>query len=130
MKLPTALGLLFVTLALTYAGCKVDSTNDGAADRNLTVGVVQREIRTGMSGSEVIEALGSPNIVTTDEERREVWVYERYARDVQTAKNGYFLIFAFGSSDEAKSSTRTLTVIVKFDNAKKVRDFAYHASTF
>jgi len=103
---------------------------DDAPSKNLTTGVVQREIRKGMSGSEVIEALGSPNIVTTDENGCEVWVYERYARDVQVKESGYFLIFAFGSKEAAKGSTRTLTVVVKFDEQKKVRDFAYHATTF
>lgn len=119
-----------ILLLAPLAACSIDRSNDGAEARNLTVGVVQKEIRVGMSGSQVAEALGSPNIVTTDENRLEVWIYERYAREVQTAANGYFLVFAFGSAEAAKSSTRTLTVVVKFDADKKVRDFAYHASTF
>ena len=39
---------------------------DGAQERQMTVGTVQREIRKGMPGAEVAEVLGSPNIVTTD----------------------------------------------------------------
>jgi outer membrane protein assembly factor BamE (lipoprotein component of BamABCDE complex) len=123
----TSLALLALALA---SGCKSTEEKDDAPERQLTTGVVQKEIRKGMSGAQVAESLGSPNIVTTDEEGREVWVYERYARDVKTKENGYFVIFLFGSSSEAKGSTRTLTVIVKFDHDKKVRDFAYHASTF
>jgi hypothetical protein len=45
------------------------------------VGTVQREIRVGMSGAEVITVLGPPNIVTTDAERREVWTYDRIATE-------------------------------------------------
>lgn len=61
------------------------------ADANrLTVGTVQREIRVGMSGADVASVLGSPNIVTTDEERREVWIYDRIAttRAYSTSSGG------------------------------------------
>ena len=98
--------------------------------KNLTAGVVQREIRVGMSGAEVVEALGNPNIVTGDENGLEVWTYERYARNVETKENGYFVIFLFGSKEAAKGSTRSFTVIIKFDVTKKVREFAYHVVTF
>lgn len=74
-------------LVLATTACKL-SSSDAPANRSLTVGVVQKEIRIGMSGAEVAEALGAPNIVTTDEERREVWIYERYAREVESAKDG------------------------------------------
>ena len=47
----------------------------------LTVGTVQREIRVGMSGAQVVEALGSPNVLTTDENGREVWVYDRISTE-------------------------------------------------
>ncbi|MFI5401991.1 MAG: hypothetical protein ACHQ1G_03570 [Planctomycetota bacterium] len=97
--------------------------------KQLTAGVVQREIRKGMSGSEVIEALGSPNIVTGDEGGNEVWTYERYARNVETVQNGYWVIFLWGSKEQAKGSTRSFTVIIKFDEKKKVREFAYHVMT-
>jgi outer membrane protein assembly factor BamE (lipoprotein component of BamABCDE complex) len=98
--------------------------------KKLTAGVVQREIRAGMSGAEVIEALGSPNIVTGDESGNEVWTYERYAREVETKQTGWWVIFAWGDKERAKGSTRSFTVIVKFDAAKKVREFAYHVVTF
>ena len=98
--------------------------------KKLTAGVVQREIRVGMSGSEVIEALGSPNIVTRDENGNRVWTYERYARNVETRESGYFVIFLWGSKEAAKGSTRSFTVIIKLDENEKVREFAYHAVTF
>jgi len=98
--------------------------------KQLTAGVVQREIRKGMSGSEVIEALGSPNIVTGDENGNEVWTYERYARNVESRESGYWVIFLWGTKEQAKGSTRSFTVIIKFDANKKVREFAYHVVTF
>lgn len=77
-----------VALALISAflsGCQttaqhVEQVQSARADA-LTVGKVQREIKLGMSGSEVATVLGSPNIVSTDEERREVWIYDKIATD-------------------------------------------------
>ena len=52
----------------------------------LTVGKVQGEVKVGMPASQVAELLGSPNIVTTDEKRREVWIYDKVSTDrVDTA---------------------------------------------
>jgi len=34
------------------------------------------------------------------------------------------------STGAASTSQKTLAVIIKFDGAKKVRDFAYHTSSF
>lgn len=100
----------------------------------MTVGTVQKEIRVGMSGSEVVTVLGSPNIVTTDEKRREVWVYDKMSTTTAYSRSQsgvWVLILGFGGSSGARSTTqRTLTVIIKFDENKKVRDFAYHSSNF
>ena len=123
--------LLVAGLLGGLAACQ--STASAPEDGNgkqLTTGVVQREIRKGMSGAEVIEALGSPNIVTTDENGRETWVYERYAREARTSENGYFLVVVFGSSRSSETRQRTLTVVIKFDESKLVRDFGYHSTTF
>ena len=74
------LSLLFL-FGCSTAGSHSKSVKSDAADR-ITVGKVQREIRIGMPSSQVIEALGSPNIVSTDENRLEVWVYDKMATDV------------------------------------------------
>lgn len=110
-------------------------------DRDLTVGTVQKEIRIGMSGAEVAAALGSPNIVSTDEYRNEVWIYDRISsRSVHTQTNtapATMMLFdalgpitATSSSQRNSSSQRSLTVIIKFDEDGKVYDFAYHTSRF
>jgi outer membrane protein assembly factor BamE (lipoprotein component of BamABCDE complex) len=100
----------------------------------MTLGTVQREIRVGMSGAEVAAALGSPNIVTTDEQRRETWVYDRMAteRVYSNSGGGFTLLLAgaSGRSGAAQSTQRTLTVVIKFDNVSRVRDFSYRSSSF
>ncbi len=131
------------TLASVFAvmillsGCNAAShraaVQDDSTDR-LTVGNVQREIHVGMSGADVVQALGSPNVVTTDEQRREVWVYDKVASDATYSNSsGYGTLILLGYSKDAGSvstTQRTLTVVVKFDEKKMVRDFAYHSSKF
>jgi len=103
---------------------------DDSGDR-VTVGTVQREITVGMSAAQVAEKLGSPNVVTTDEERREVWIYDKIATEVLYSESGAGLKFlTSGSSGGMTKTQRTLTIVIKFDQDKKVRDFAYHTSRF
>jgi len=103
---------------------------DDAGDR-ITVGTVQREITVGISAAEVAEKLGSPNLVTTDEERREVWVYDKIATEILYSKSGAGLAFLVAGASGGRTTTqRTLTIVIKFDKDKKVRDFAYHTTRF
>ncbi|MBW2484752.1 MAG: hypothetical protein JRF05_05265 [Deltaproteobacteria bacterium] len=137
--------LPFVLTACATAGAHRQAVQDDNGDR-LTVGTVQKEIRIGMSGAEVAAVLGSPNIVTTDEDRREIWIYDKVATDyVESSSSGGIsaLILGVGSSvgalgsgnysssaGAASRSQRTLTIIIKYDHESRVRDFAYHTSKF
>ena len=130
-------GLLISHIAV-LAGCSAArhaaSTQEGLQGDRLTVGTVQKEIKKGMSGAEVAQALGAPNIVSTDEQGREVWIYDKISTDrVQSESSGYGTLILFGyrgSAGSSSTSQQTLTIIIKFDHDKKVRDFAYHASRF
>ena len=123
---------VFFIMGCSASSHKAQVQND-TTDR-ISVGTVQREIRNGMSSADVVAALGSPNMVTTDDQRREVWVYDKISTDVSySTSSGYgTLILAGGgvASGAASRSQRTLTVIIKFDNEQKVRDFAYRQSSF
>ena len=155
MKLLTKVsGLLAIAAILPLTGCMSAHQHyrqtHGAQERKMTVGIVQKEIRMGMSAAEVAGVLGSPNIVTTDGERREVWVYDKISTDVTYSRDGAGagVVLLIGSasgatagaglgsgyynrSAGAQSKTqRTLTVVIKFDEHNKVRDFAYHSSRF
>ena len=146
------LSLIAIVALLTgcmSAGQHYQQTH-GAQERQMTVGTVQKEIRKGMSGAEVAEVLGSPNIVTTDAEGREVWIYDKISTDVTYSRSsggGIIGLLIGGVSGDvlaggggggsvnksagAESTTqRTLTVVIKFDENKRVRDFAYHSSRF
>lgn len=141
-------------LVLVLSAC-ADAAEHRASVANqdkdrISVGTVQREIRVGMTSADVVEVLGSPNIVATDDQRRESWVYDKISIEkvYSTSSGGLGLLFgaaapigsaavgggaggSYSSSAGAASTTqRTLTIIVKFDNAGKVRDYSYRSSSF
>lgn len=129
--------LAFLAIA-ALAGC---GTVSGGTDRNLTAGSVQRHVQIGMSGAEVAEALGSPNIVTTDENRNVTWIYDKISSQVTeseargaTGTLRYLEVWgpiaATSKSSRKTSSQRTITIIIKFDEQDTVRDFAFHTSRF
>ena len=144
------IGMLGFACALAAAGCMTAgqhkaAVRDDTGDK-LTVGTVQREIRVGMSGAEVIQVMGSPNVVTTDENRREVWVYDKMSTETaySTSSGGVAALILAGaapvgggagggmegSAGATSRSQRTLTVVIKFDGQKAVRDFSYRYSSF
>lgn len=124
------------------SGCAAGQYYDPQADEQLTVGTVQKEVRIGMPSGEVAQVLGSPNIVSTDEDRNEVWVYDKISTQyVRADASGGILAIGGGSNvggvggvsgsrSSGASSQRTLTVVIKFDEDGLVRDFAYHTSRF
>ena len=121
--------ILMVPLVLTMVGC-VAQHNNVKPDNKLTLGKVQKEIRVGMSSSDIISILGSPNIVTTDDQRRETWVYDRISTNIsQQSAVGGLIIFGAAAS-ETSTSQKSFTVIIKFDKDGKVRDLSYHSSKF
>jgi outer membrane protein assembly factor BamE (lipoprotein component of BamABCDE complex) len=129
MKRTRILSAALALLAL--AAC---SSPPPPEEDKVTVGRVQGEIKVGMDAASVAQILGSPNIVTTDEQRREVWIYDKISSDrVDTSSSigGGIIIFGGGKSSSSSSSNqRTLTIIIKYDEEKKVRDFAYNYSSF
>ena len=125
-----------ILAVLSLSGCVSASQHaeQVQSNSNISVGVVQKQIKVGMSGADVLQALGSPNMVSTDDQRREVWVYDKVATDtVQSPSTDWvFAVLAGGqtSSGASSRSQRTLTIIIKFDEQNLVRDFAYHSSKF
>ena len=133
---------LIPLLILTFlsTGCMTASQHQQelpqTQEREMTVGVVQREIYKGMSGADVAEALGSPNIVTKDSDGLETWVYDKIASEASysqsSAGTGLILSLLVGYNKESGASSttqKTLTVVIKFkDNI--VDSFSYHSSKF
>jgi outer membrane protein assembly factor BamE (lipoprotein component of BamABCDE complex) len=147
---------MFRTLLASFAvlacatGCmsagqhRADVQDESTA--RLTVGTVQREIRVGLTGAEVIDVLGAPNVVATDPERNETWVYDKVATETvySTSSGGVAALILGGGGDAAAAGVgtlnrsagatartqRTLTIVIRFGADRRVRDFAYRASQF
>jgi outer membrane protein assembly factor BamE (lipoprotein component of BamABCDE complex) len=125
-------------IAVAVGGCTTAAEHQqqlgSTAEREMTVGVVQREIRAGLSQDQVAEALGSPNIVTRDAAGNETWIYDKIASEASYSNSSaYGTILILGGSRAAGASAttqRTLTVIIKFDANRLVDTFSYHASKF
>ena len=128
-----SLGFILLSLPACYSHSGSSAGRDANAS-NLTVGKVQGEIKEGMPASDVAAILGSPNIVTTDEKRREVWIYDKVSTNRVDTRNSFSggIIILGGSTRQAESTStqKTLTIIIKFDEMKKVRDFAYNYTQF
>ena len=91
------------------------------ADR-MTLGTVQSSIHMGMTGGEIQEALGAPNIISKNNDGNEMWTYDRVSKEA-TSRG-----FIFWSSEE--STQRTLTVLITFDGGGRVADYTYHSTEF
>jgi len=135
-----------ILATVVTAGCSAThhAADVRAADEaeRITVGTVQKEVRIGMSATNVANVLGSPNIVTTDDQRQETWIYDKISSEVTYSRSkGTLVGLIFGgsgggagigttSAGATATSQRTLTVIIKFDGDNRVRDFSYHTSRF
>lgn len=118
-------------------------------ETKLTLGAAQKSVKIGTSQTDVALALGSPNIVTTDSDGKETWIYDKVASVQSYSTNGFEIGAKLGgggygshgagggiigtsygvSSGNAQSNQRTLTIVIKF-NKQKVESFKYHMSNF
>ena len=141
----------FISFLIFMCGCMTAKEHQQALhssnEREMTLGVVQKDIHVGMSQADVAEALGSPNIVSKDSESNDTWIYDKIATEVSFSRDsggigsgvggglGSWGII-FGGASYSKSSgaavqtQKTLTVVIKFDENQLVKTVSYHASKF
>ena len=138
MRTNTLLKSLLLSIGLLgLTACTSNSTYENS--RNLTVGLVQKEISKGISSIKVIEALGSPNIVKKSPQTDgEVWVYDKISYSSNESNLGINIGAAGsdvagligGGTKNSQSSSKSLTVIIKFDQNDAVKDVSYFRSSF
>jgi hypothetical protein len=143
-RLGVALVLVAVGVVPAVAGEKGKSRPEVSWE--FTLGVVQKELRPGLSQADVAERLGSPNILTRDADGREAWIYDRVSSEVEASGGGVGVgglgsgagstfagilgIAAGKRSEKAKSSQKTLTVVIRFSAAGAVESYTWHTSRF
>ena len=133
MRFKSICPLIFASIGLT--SCQAGKFYDDAysSDKQMTVGLVQKELHKGMGQDEVATSIGSPNIVTQDKDGKDTWIYDKIATQVRTSGTEGFLLFCQRGADSVARkdvSQQTLTVVVKFDDAKRVDAISYHSSKF
>ena len=77
--------------------------------QKITLANVQKIVKKGATNSEVIAALSSPNIVTSNPDGTETWVYDKVMSEAEYAQGSNGAV--------AVQSTRTLIVVIKFDKS-------------
>ena len=137
------------------AGAGPDAAPPPSQPGRLSYGTVTSQVKKGQTTqAELLDLFGGPNISTTDASGLETWVYERSASETDAsgssdARNLNAFFGAGGnvggasvgggvaggaSSNRDRSRTtnsvRNLTVIVKFNPDKTVRDYSVRQSTF
>lgn len=119
-------------------------------EQEMTLGVVQRQIKLGASQDAVAVALGSPNIVTRDSDGKDTWIYDKVASITSYSDSGFGVGAAGGGlgagsgaggggilgigykrgNAQVQTTQKTLTVVIKFDKNNNVESFTYHMSKF
>ena len=146
-------GIIIVLSVFLVVGCMSAAQHQrnlhSSQERELTAGIVQKEIRIGMSPADVAAALGSPNIVTRDSDGKETWIFDKIATEASYSSGsggvglgaagggvpGSTLLLGIGSagyrgrSGASSTTQKTLTVIIKFA-ANAVDSFSFHTSKF
>ena len=115
---------LIILSSIILSSC---APNVPTNSNNLTLGAVQSKIYKGQSQYEVMDVLGSPNIITKDTQGREVWTYDRISSDKNSESGGFWFLFFGKSNASSSSSSKSLTVIITFDDKKNVLDFTYQS---
>ncbi len=127
--------IAFLFIFAVLSGCMTSTTPLTDKNSELTQGSVQMNLIVGeTSKAQVLENFGSPNITTRDASGKEVWTYQRAAQVSQSSsKTGYWSIIIAGQSGSAsgfESSSKMITLIIKFDENDIVYDFKSRESTF
>ena len=107
-------------------------------NNNLTLGLVQSSVTKGANQVDITKILGAPNIISKDKQGNETWVYDRISRERKSSSMAGFGFGAIGtwlgggggSRSSDTSLSKSLTVIITFDDNKNVLDYAYQGLEF
>ncbi|WP_397604324.1 hypothetical protein [Sphingorhabdus sp.] len=136
-----------VAVAALVAPAYAREKQESDAANTLTHGMVQMTLNVGQTTqAEILESFGGPNITSIDGSGQEMWVYDRHATVTSDSSSGFsigMLIGAAGGAvgggaglgfgkkkSKSSQSSRSMTLIIKFDKNKIVSDFNTKARYF
>lgn len=131
--------IFYLLTLITFAsmiGCAYKAAppyNDARSP--LTHGNVQLTLKRGVTTQQdVLDAFGPPNIMTRNASENEVWTYQKHATVTKSKSSDvYGTIILFGGSSGSsgfEQSSRTMTLVIKFDKNNKVMDFKSMTTSF
>jgi len=129
------------------AGPQQGSPQQDVKRDTISYGMVTSKVEKGKTTQiEIIELFGSPNITSINAEGEEVWVYDKISSQTSGSGsseadrfNAFFSLGVLGGggssagtqyNNSRSSTTRTLTVIITFDQDKKVREYSARSTQF
>lgn len=118
-----------------------------AAESALSYGMVTGSVERNKSTQlDLLKLFGAPNITTTDSDGQEVWVYDQISTTTQSQgwseSDRFQQFFSAGvvgggrsgsaskQGNSRSSTTRTLTVVVTFNEDKTVKEYSARATKF
>ena len=121
----------FVILSFTFCAT-IPQDNDEAHGSKLTVGMVKKEIKKGITNqAEIMQIFGAPNLVTKNRKGDEVWNYNRMSfKSVSTRGDSLFLFYSGGSKAVASTTTKSFDLIIIFDENDIVKDYSVIAASY
>lgn len=82
---------VLIPVSITLTGCMSAMEHHqelaDTHDRSMTLGLVQKQIAVGTPQNQVAIALGSPNIVTRDNNNQETWIYDKIASEASFSQD-------------------------------------------
>ena len=129
--------LLAVFLLLTFASC---ATNSKKGSDKLNKTKIEKNLVKGKtSKAQVVEVLGAPEMINSDSNGKEQWVYSQYTSqtdsssvDIDTLMYGFSTI-AYGGvgmgASNSKSQTQTVTLTVYFNSKGMLEHYKYSKSS-
>ncbi len=132
------ISLPITTICLALLAACASPPKETIDKNNLTAGQVSLTLKKNTTTQEqVIEAFGSPNLVTQTADGEEVWTYQKHATVSNASSSGFsatiILLGGGRSSSGFEQSSRTITLIIKFkeiNGVKTVVDFSSRSSSF
>jgi len=118
---------------LLIQGCS--STPKDEKNSPFTTGNVQLSLKQGVTTqAEVLEKFGPPNIAAVDSTGNDLWTYQKFATVTQSSgQGGYFWLVIVGGNTGTsglEQTQKTMTLIIKFDQDKKIKEFKSMSTNF
>ena len=127
MKLPLLL-LFFTVIIYTLASC---TSLKAPQKSNLTPGIIKTKIHKGVtSQSEILQLIGSPNIITKNKNGNEVWTYSRQSFDSESGGQGFGVVLFAKTKAFSSASSNSFDLIITFDQQNTVKDYSMVSSQF